>query len=46
MEITKVVKPFFRRGWPNTNIVYVAPDDILRSNEAKIICLCTKPNII
>ncbi len=25
MEITKVVKPFIRRGWPNTfgNIVYV-----------------------
>ncbi len=24
MEITKVVKPFIRRGWPNTfcNIVY------------------------
>ncbi len=39
MEITKVVKPFIKRG-------YVAPDDILRSNEAKMICLCTKPNII
>ncbi len=25
MEMTKVVKPFIRRGWPNTfgNIVYV-----------------------
>ncbi len=25
MEITKVVKPFIRRGWPNTfgNIVYI-----------------------
>ncbi len=25
MEITKVVKPFIRRGWPNTfgNIVYL-----------------------
>ncbi len=25
MEITKVVKPFIRKGWPNTfgNIVYI-----------------------
>ncbi len=42
MEITKVVKPFVRRGWPNTfgNIVY------LYISAVKISALTQEINII
>ncbi len=43
MEITKVVKPFIRRGWPNTfgNIVYVKQKLIL-----DCALLCVAKNMI
>ncbi len=32
MEIAKVVKPFIRRGWPNTfgNIVYIQIHNLIK----------------
>ncbi len=36
MEITKVVKPFIRRGWTNTfgNIVYVQQQYVLHAHNS------------
>ncbi len=36
MEITKVIKPFIKRGWPNTfgNIVYIYIDTYINMDFA------------
>ncbi len=49
MEITKIVKPFIRRGWPNTfgNIVYLSNNKKAKtktSNNFTIIQSINKSN--